>query len=1228
MKTCIPRSIVFLALFSLAATLYSQTPDDLNPGADNFVYATAIQPDGKILVGGSFTTLGGQPRSCVGRLNADGTLDTAFNPGASGLPVPWAVPTSVHCLAVQADGKILVGGYFTTLGGQPRNCIGRLNPDGTVDPAFNPGIDAANHYCFLWCLAVQADGKILAGGYFTTLGGQPRSYLGRLNSSGTLDTGFNPGASSTVYSLAIQTDGKIVVGGAFGRLNVDGTRDTGFTPAANGAVENVLFQPDGKIVVAGTFTSLGGQPRHNIGRLNSDGTVDLGFNPGTDYLVSSLALQADGRIVIGGVFTTLGGQPRSNLGRLNADGTLDPTLNQGTDASFNGTVYSVAVQTDGKILVAGNFATLAGQPRGRIGRFNSTDPATQSLTCDATTITWLRGGVTPEVARTSFDASTNGTDWVNLGAGTRISGGWQITGIPVPTNALIRALGYVTGGDYNGSAWMVETILSAPTVFGQPVSQTNGPGSVVTFSVVAGGVAPLSYQWLKDGMGLEEGGNVSGVLTPTLTLSNLAQPDEGGYSVIISNNFGSVTSLVATLTVLDPFIAGQPVSQNVNAGDAAALSVTALGTAPLDYQWRKDGVLVAGATDASLTLTNVQRADAGCYDVVVSDGFGSVTSAVASLTVNLASADAFNPSANGTVYTTAIQADGKILVGGAFPMLGGQSRANMGRLNADGTLDTSFNAGANGTVDTLAVQADGKILVGGSFTTLGRQSRNRIGRFSSDGTLDTNFNPGANSSVYCLAPQVDGKILVGGAFSWLGGPQCTNVGRLNADGTQDSTFHANASGAVYSLAVQADGTILIGGAFATLNGQPRSNLGRLNADGSLDPTFDPGAGSTVSGLAVQADGKILIGGYFQTLGGQPRNYIGRLSADGSLDSAFNPGANDYVYSLALQADGRIQVGGNFTTLGGQARNRLGRINNDGTLDLTFNPGASACVYSLAQEADGTILVGGSFTTLGGQPRNGIGRLNNTGPAMQSLACDATQITWLRGGSSPEVWRTSVDASTNGTDWISLGAGARIAGGWQLTGVSVPAKATIRARGVATGGQYNRSSWIVETNILTSLPLILNQPLSQTNNIGTDASFGVAAGGTPPLNYQWRKDGTNIAGANAPALSLTNVQEPDQGCYDVVVSNAFGSVTSSTALLVVNQPRSRFTSVSYQSNGGAKVQFSAPMGPTYMVEASTDLVTWETIGLAEDQGDGMFAFEDVNAPKFPYRYYRVHEITGQ
>ena len=165
MKTCHLRSLVALALLSQAAPLYSQTADDLNPGADDFVYATALQPDGKIVVGGSFTTLGGQPRSCIGRLNADGTLDTGFNPGAGGLAYH-----GVQCLAVQPDGKIVVGGNFETLGGQPRRCIGRLNSDGTVDPSFNPGLGGIQDYCFVQCLAVQADGKILVGGYFIALG--------------------------------------------------------------------------------------------------------------------------------------------------------------------------------------------------------------------------------------------------------------------------------------------------------------------------------------------------------------------------------------------------------------------------------------------------------------------------------------------------------------------------------------------------------------------------------------------------------------------------------------------------------------------------------------------------------------------------------------------------------------------------------------------------------------------------------------------------------------------------------------------------------------------------------------------------------------------------------------------------------------------------------------------------------------------------------------------------
>jgi uncharacterized delta-60 repeat protein len=754
--------------------------------------------------------------------------------------------------------------------------------------------------------------------------------------------------------------------------------------------------------------------------------------------------------------------------------------------------------------------------------------------------------------------------------------------------------------------------------------------------VTAAGIAPLSFQWSKDEVNLDEGGNVSGVQTPTLTLSNVAPADEGRYSVVISNHFGSVTSAVATLTVFDPFIATQPLSQNANAGDTATLSMTAVGTAPLRYQWHKDGAEVVDATAASLTLTNVQKADAGGYDVVVSNGSGTVTSMVAQLTVNLARVDAFDPNAQGTVYTTAIEVDGSILMGGAFQMssvqvytngqayTNSQAHMNIARLDPQGTLDTNFNANVNGTVDTLAVQADGKILVGGSFTYLDGQWRLMLGRLNRDGTLDAEFNPRASSPVYCLALQADGKILVGGAFVELNGQLCTNLGRLNPDGTLDGTFHAGADGSVYSLAVQADATILVGGGFTTLNGQRRAHLGRLRADGTLDNTFDPEAGDTVSGLAVQADGKILVGGYFLTLGGQPRNYIARINSDGSLDGAFNPGANDYVYSAAVQADGKIQVGGNFTRLGGQARSRLGRLNQDGTLDLTFNPGTSGCVYSLAQETDGTTLVGGSFTTLGGQPRNGLGRLGNTDPAVHSLVCEAGGITWLRGGSSPEVWCASVEVSTNGSDWTSLGAGQRIAGGWQFTGVSATANATIRARGLAEGGQYNRSSWVVETKIVTSLPQILSPPLSQTNYIGTDASFSVVAGGTPPLSYQWLKDGTNIADATAPVLVLTNVQPSAEGSYSVMVSNAFSSTTSAPACLVVNQPVCRFTSISFEPNGQMKVQFSAPSGLIYVVGASTNLVTWEVIGLAKEQADGTFVFEDMDAARFPCRYYQIQQ----
>ena len=887
--------ILFLVWLGWSSAARAQTAlDGFNPGPNDWVYTLAVQPDGKILVGGGFTTLGGggagtTPRHYIGRLNPDGSLDTSFDPGAN---------NAVSTIEVQADGKILVGGWFTTLGGggtgtTPRNHIGRLNPDGTLDPSFDPGADN-----WVDTLAVQSDGKILVGGNFTMLGGggtgtTQRNYIGRLNPDGTLDTSFNPRADDRVFTLALQPDGKILVGGAFwalggsgtgmtqhwfiGRLNLDGSLDTSFNPGANSGVDALAVQPDGKILVGGEFKTLGGggmgtTPRNYIGRLYADGSLDTSFETGSNGLVSALAVQADGKILVGGDFTTLGGggtgtTTRNHIGRLNPDGSLDA----GFDPGANNDVSTLAVEADGKILVGGGFY-------------------------------WLGGG----------------------GAGT-------------------------TARNYIGRLY------------------------------------------------------------------------------------------------------------------------------------------ADGSLDTSL-----------------------------------------NPGAGSEIRALAVQPDGKILVGGLFTVMGGGGpgttpRNSIGRLNPDGSLDASFDPGANGPVYTLALQPDGKILVGGNFTMLGgggqgTTMRNYIGRLNPDGSLDTGFDPGANNWVGELLVQPDGKILVGGWFTTLGGGGTGTtthnyIGRLNQDGSPDTSFNPGASGPVWALAVQTDGKILVGGNFTMLGGSttemaPRYFIGRLSRQGSLDTTFIPGANSPVLALVVQPDGNILVGGGFTTLGGggigtTPRSRIGRLSPEGSLDTSFDPGANEYVYALSVQPNGKVLVGGKFTTLGGggtgtSLRSAIGRLNSDGNLDTSFDPGANNYVIALAVQHDGKILAGGAFTMLGGggtgtAPRYYIGRLTNTESALENLGVDSTGsvITWSRSGAGPEVERVTLESSSDGINYSPLGVGARVSGGWQLSGVSLPKYQNVflRARGFFSTGQYNGSGSIVES--AREVFLIPPRPPTVTTDLATNVTSGSA-----------------------------------------------------------------------------------------------------------------------------------------
>ncbi len=187
------------------------------------------------------------------------------------------------------------------------------------------------------------------------------------------------------------------------------------------------------------------------------------------------------------------------------------------------------------------------------------------------------------------------------------------------------------GSVTSSAATLTVSSAVAPTITTQPVSQTVAVGATVSFTVVATGTTPLSYQWQKNGV------NISGATSATLTLTSVTSTSAGSYRVIVSNTVGSVTSSAATLTVssaVAPTIATQPVSQTVAVGATVTFTVVSTGATPLSYQWQKNGVNISGATSATLTLTSVTSTSAGSYRVIVRNTAGAATSTSATLTVN------------------------------------------------------------------------------------------------------------------------------------------------------------------------------------------------------------------------------------------------------------------------------------------------------------------------------------------------------------------------------------------------------------------------------------------------------------------------------------------------------------------------------------------------------------------------------------------------------------------
>ena len=335
-------------------------------------YSETASPDvaGKYIVAGDFSTIVGVQEQYIARLNTDGTYDPSFNPEA-GPNAP------VRAVLARDDGSVIAGGLFTTVNNIPRRYLVRFLSSGTVDPGFNSGIGFNNS---VLALAEQPDSRILVGGAFTAVANANRAFITRLNPNGTLDLTFNAQFDGAVRSIAYLPDGKILVGGEFtsvdgisrnriARLHPDGSLDRTFDPGtgADNVINTIAVQPDGRILLGGGFTSFNGVAAGRIVRLNPDGTVDNTFTgSGANGLVQSISIQEDGKIIVAGSFNTFNGLPRNFLTRLAADGSIDPTIDFG--AGPNSFVNATLSQPDQRLLIGGAFTRFDNIPRNALAR--------------------------------------------------------------------------------------------------------------------------------------------------------------------------------------------------------------------------------------------------------------------------------------------------------------------------------------------------------------------------------------------------------------------------------------------------------------------------------------------------------------------------------------------------------------------------------------------------------------------------------------------------------------------------------------------------------------------------------------------------------------------------------------------------------------------------------------------------------------------------------------------
>ncbi|MFN0276971.1 MAG: cohesin domain-containing protein [Pyrinomonadaceae bacterium] len=727
--------------------------------------------------------------------------------------------------------------------------------------------------------------------------------------------------------------------------------DNNFTAGVSDAAGRCsvsVEMPDGRILVGGYFDFVNGISLSGIARLNSDGSIDTTFNPGgigaTGGSVSDIALLSDGKILIVGNFSSYNGFPAVKLARLNADGSFDPTFNEsgsGVTSSGQG-LNAIAVQPDGKIIIAGPMTAYNGISSVGFARLNS----------DGTFDNSFVSGFTGAMNVYKIVLQPDGK--IVLGLGARGSYGG------VSAGALLR----------------INTDATLDTQFNNG-SGTNASSQILGVAIQNDGkIVFCGYFTSFNGITRKRIArvNVDGTLDTGFTPPDF--PNTGGAVIdVLVQNDGQI---LAT-------------------GDFDVSSGYYVGVVRLNPDGTQDLSFI-GLTDNQNIWVTLQSDG----NLLVTGWFGKVLDhvrlGIARYGLDGALDASFNPTFTtyGNIRSMVRQPDDKVAVAGEFTTANGNSSHGVARFNADGTFDNSFNVGLGPlrayflpAINRIALQPDGKILVGGWFNRFNGLERNSLVRLNSDGSVDTSFNPPrlvyGFYGIQDIIVLSDGKIMVCGVDLGASPTAPILAARLNPDGSFDPTFSVSGFGTIFSsnmyrMLQQPDGKIIVGGNYWTSISTSRKNFARLHGNGARDTSFTelPQVG-TVSDADLLGNGKIVW-----TSGGT----VNRLNNNGTTDAGFSVSTFGHINSLALQTDGKVIAGGVFTQIGGVPRDRIARLNADGGLDSAFVSGIFTVntnpydansnyfngVNSLMFDPDEKLYVAGGFSAYDGVSRSNLLRL--------------------------------------------------------------------------------------------------------------------------------------------------------------------------------------------------------------------------------------------------------------